>query len=69
MLETSADDIADDSDFFADGGDSLLAAELVASISDAVRADVGIAVLFLDASFAGLVRATTDAHTQNLAEH
>ncbi|MEU2716300.1 acyl carrier protein [Streptomyces sp. NPDC007205] len=69
VLETSADDITDDSDFFADGGDSLLAAELVASISDAVRADVDIADLFLDASFAGLLRATTDACAQALADH
>ncbi|MFI8915118.1 acyl carrier protein [Streptomyces sp. NPDC053513] len=69
ILETSADDITDDSDFFADGGDSLLAAELVASLSDAVKADVDIADLFLDASFAGLVRATADARAQALAGH
>ncbi|WSQ09145.1 phosphopantetheine-binding protein [Streptomyces sp. NBC_01231] len=64
VLEMPAESVTAASDFFADGGDSLLAAELVAAVGDDVRADIDIAQLFLDASFAALVDAATTAHDQ-----
>ncbi|KOT91082.1 hypothetical protein ADK86_24300 [Streptomyces sp. NRRL F-5755] len=69
VLEIPAASVSPSSDFFADGGNSLLAAELVAAVSDDIRADIDIARIFLDASFAGLVDAATTGHHQTHTEH
>lgn len=69
VLEIPVDSVTADSDFFAQGGDSLLAAELVAAISDDIQTDVDIAQLFLDASFSELVNAALEARALAVAAH
>ena len=61
LLEVPEDSVTDASNFFADGGDSLLAIELVSTVSDTVGAEVPIDLLFLDATFGAVAEGTVEA--------
>lgn len=55
------DSLADDSHFFANGGDSLLAIELVAEIAEALSVDIPPDALFLDGHLRSLIDAAVAA--------
>ncbi|WP_406302606.1 acyl carrier protein [Streptomyces sp. NBC_00885] len=57
ILEIEEGEINDSSHFFSDGGDSLLAVELSAAISDEFQAEVPVDLLFMDAGFSAFCEA------------
>jgi acyl carrier protein len=59
-LELPPEEIEASSNFFADGGDSMLAVELVTMISDRLGVDVPLDPLFFDGTFGALVAASSD---------
>jgi acyl carrier protein len=61
ILELPDDAINDDSNFFFDGGDSLLAVELVSTASTALGVEIPVDSLFLDGTFGAFVTAAVDA--------
>jgi acyl carrier protein len=61
VLELSDEEVTDSSNFFFDGGDSLLAVELVSAASNALGVEVPLDSILLDGSFGALVKATSEA--------
>ena len=61
VLELPDSEISDSSNFFSDGGDSLLAVHLTSAASSELGVEVPLDPLFLDGSFRALVDAAADA--------
>lgn len=61
ILEIPADEIGDSSNFFFDGGDSLLAVQLVSTLKGELGVEIPLEPLFLDGTFGALLEAAADA--------
>lgn len=61
ILELTDDEVTDSSNFFFDGGDSLLAIEFLSASSAALGVEVPVDPLFLDGTFGAFVQAAVDA--------
>ncbi|WP_290861201.1 phosphopantetheine-binding protein [Hamadaea sp.] len=57
------DSVSDDDNFFAFGGDSLLAVELIEVVEAEFGCDPPVDALFADGSFGALVEAVTPRHS------
>lgn len=58
ILDVPADSLSDTSEFFAEGGDSLLAVEVSVRLSDELGVEAPLESLLLDGTFAGFCEAT-----------
>lgn len=61
VLDVPEVEVSDGSDFFADGGDSLLAVEIAVALGDALGTEVPLDSMFLDGRFSALVAAAEEA--------
>lgn len=61
LFEVPQHAVTDSSNFFADGGDSFLAVELVTAVGDALDFDVAVDWLFLDGTFGTFAETTAEA--------
>lgn len=61
ILGVSEESLSDASDFFAEGGDSLLAVELSVRLSEELGVEVPLESLLLDGTLAALCEATLAA--------
>ncbi len=61
VLEVPVAEVTHTSEFFADGGDSLLAVELVVALGEHLKSEIGLDALFLDGTFGALVLAAEEA--------
>jgi acyl carrier protein len=60
ILEVPAEQIEPDANFFRFGGDSLLAVELVATLTERLGVEVPLEPLLFDGSFAALADACSE---------
>lgn len=61
ILEIPGDEVSDSSNFFFDGGDSLLAVQLVSILKGELGVEIPLEPLFLDGTFGALLEAMADA--------
>jgi len=61
ILDVSHDEVSDSSNFFFDGGNSLLAVHLISAVSNELGVEIPLDSLFLDGSFGALLKETAGA--------
>jgi len=63
ILELPPSRVVESSDFYADGGDSLQAVELVVNLGSLLGTEVSMDPLLIEGTFEALVRSASASHT------